>query len=267
MTRLARGSLPWPALPMSGPAKPVCRGSLTVEGAAGVWRPTEDHGLAALRVGRHALAINRTRALSEPWQKTPLRITRVRNGRQRRHSQGKADMTDRKLAALEILNGALWKIDTEDDPTVVVAALVEHAVAIATGEWEPERARTVVAELVEAAFVEEGAKLDRWSRGEVAESEICRLQDGRAVKTEEDLQQWRYEYLDQISQEWGSDGTTPIKVFPEMVRVMAEWVEATHGMYAESDLENVQALADAVSDLTGCLRKCLRAQGGGRDGR
>jgi hypothetical protein len=31
MTRLARGSLPWPALPTSGPAKPVCRGSLTVE--------------------------------------------------------------------------------------------------------------------------------------------------------------------------------------------------------------------------------------------
>jgi hypothetical protein len=253
--RLARGSLPWPALPASGPTtvRPVCRGSITVEAPLAPG--------ARLRItawprsaGRHAVAIARlTRMVAE----NPLRITRVRNGRQRRHSQGKADMTDRKLAALEILNGALWKIDTEDDPTVVVAALVEHAVAIAPGEWEPERARTVVAELVDAAFVEEGAKLDRWSRGEVAESEICRLRDGRAVKTEEDLQQWRYEYLDQISQEWGSDGTTPIKVFPAMVRVMAEWVEATHGMYAESDLENVRALADAVSDLTGCLRKCL----------
>jgi hypothetical protein len=32
-TRLARGSLPWPALPASGPAtaRPVCRGSITVE--------------------------------------------------------------------------------------------------------------------------------------------------------------------------------------------------------------------------------------------
>jgi hypothetical protein len=29
--RLARGLLPWPALPTSGPAKPACRGSLTVE--------------------------------------------------------------------------------------------------------------------------------------------------------------------------------------------------------------------------------------------
>jgi hypothetical protein len=31
-TRLARGSLPWPALPTPGPAvRPVCRGSITVE--------------------------------------------------------------------------------------------------------------------------------------------------------------------------------------------------------------------------------------------
>ena len=84
-----------------------------------------------------------------------------------------------------------------------------------------------------------------------------RLRDGRAVKTEEDLQQWRYEYLDQISQEWGSDGATPIEVFPAMVRVIVEWVEATHGISAECDLETVRALADAVSDLSGYLRKCL----------
>jgi hypothetical protein len=63
----------------------------------------------------------------------------------------------RKRAALEALNGALWEIDTEDDPMVVVAALVEHAVAIATGEWEPERARTVIAELVDLALLEEEA--------------------------------------------------------------------------------------------------------------
>jgi hypothetical protein len=31
-TRLARGSLPWPAPPASGPIpRPVCRGSITVE--------------------------------------------------------------------------------------------------------------------------------------------------------------------------------------------------------------------------------------------
>jgi hypothetical protein len=85
----------------------------------------------------------------------------------------------------------------------------------------------------------------------------CRLRDGRAIVTEEDLQQWRYEYLDQISQEWGSDGATPIEVFPAMVRVMVEWVEAIHGISGECDLETVRALADAVSDLSGCLRKCL----------
>jgi hypothetical protein len=65
----------------------------------------------------------------------------------------------RKRVALEVLNGALWEIDTEDDPTVVVAALLEHAVAIATGEWELAHAKTVVAELVDAAFVEEEAVL------------------------------------------------------------------------------------------------------------
>jgi hypothetical protein len=63
----------------------------------------------------------------------------------------------RKRAALEALDGALWEIDTEWDPTLVVAALIEHAVAIAVGRWEPEHARTVVAELVDAAFVEEEA--------------------------------------------------------------------------------------------------------------
>jgi len=85
----------------------------------------------------------------------------------------------------------------------------------------------------------------------------CRLRDVRSIKTQEDLQQWRYEYLDQISQDWGSDGATPIEVFPAMVRVMVEWVEAINGISAECDLETVRALADAVSDLTGCLRKCL----------
>jgi hypothetical protein len=60
----------------------------------------------------------------------------------------------RKRAALAAVDEVLWKIDTKDDPMVVIAALVEHAVAIAIGEWEPEHVRTVVAELVDAALVE-----------------------------------------------------------------------------------------------------------------
>jgi hypothetical protein len=60
----------------------------------------------------------------------------------------------RKRAALEALNKTLWEIDTEDDPMVLIAALIEHAVAIAIGEWKPERVRTVIAELTDAALVE-----------------------------------------------------------------------------------------------------------------
>jgi hypothetical protein len=63
----------------------------------------------------------------------------------------------RKRAALAALNEVLWEIDTEDDPMVVIASLVEHAVAIAVGQWKTEHARTVIAELVDAALVEEGA--------------------------------------------------------------------------------------------------------------
>jgi hypothetical protein len=66
----------------------------------------------------------------------------------------------RKREALEALSEALWEIDTDlNGRMVVVAALVEHAVAIATGEWEPEHVRTVIAELVDAALVEEEAAL------------------------------------------------------------------------------------------------------------
>ena len=83
-----------------------------------------------------------------------------------------------------------------------------------------------------------------------------RLRDGRAVWTAEDHQQWCYEYFDDVSQTLGRDNT-PHEIFPAMIRVMVEWIEATHGHSAETDLENVRVLADAVSDLTGCLRKCL----------
>jgi hypothetical protein len=69
----------------------------------------------------------------------------------------------RKREALEALSEALWEIDTDlNDRMVVVAALVEHAVAIAIGEWEPERVRTVIAELADAALVEHVAELDRF---------------------------------------------------------------------------------------------------------
>jgi hypothetical protein len=83
-----------------------------------------------------------------------------------------------------------------------------------------------------------------------------RLRDGRAVNTAERHQQWLYEYFDQISRDFGSDHV-PDEIFPVMVRVMVEWVEAVRGMDAELDLETAQALADAVSALTGCLKKCL----------
>jgi hypothetical protein len=67
-------------------------------------------------------------------------------------------MTSARIhAVLEALNGALWEVDTEDDPMVVIGMLVALAAAIAAGEWEPERARTIVGELVDAAFVEEEA--------------------------------------------------------------------------------------------------------------
>src|SRR4051812_25959678 len=94
------------------------------------------------------------------------------------------------------------------------------------------------------------------SPGENVIELACRLRDGRASKTEEDHQQWYYEYLDDLSQTWGMD-STPYEVFPAMVRVMVEWIEAAHGLSAETDLENVRALANDVSNLTGCLGKCL----------
>jgi hypothetical protein len=68
----------------------------------------------------------------------------------------------RKRAALAALDEVLWEIDTENDPTVVIATLVEHAVAIAIGQWEPERVRTVIAELVDQVLVEHVAELDRF---------------------------------------------------------------------------------------------------------
>jgi hypothetical protein len=58
MTRLARGSLPWPAFPTPGPVKPVCRGRLTVEAplASGArlritaWPRSASHGTRWLSI-------------------------------------------------------------------------------------------------------------------------------------------------------------------------------------------------------------------------
>jgi hypothetical protein len=83
-----------------------------------------------------------------------------------------------------------------------------------------------------------------------------RLRDGRAVITAEDHQQWIYEYLDRFSRDIGTDHV-PAEVFPVWVRVMVEWAEQVRGLDAEQDLETARALADAVRDLTDCLKKCL----------
>ena len=46
-------------------------------------------------------------------------------------------MTD-KERAIEVLADTLWHIDDIDE-AVVIRALLEHAVAIAHGQWEPAR--------------------------------------------------------------------------------------------------------------------------------
>lgn len=83
-----------------------------------------------------------------------------------------------------------------------------------------------------------------------------RLRDGREVKTNEDHQQWIYEYFDNISRDFGLD-MTPIQVFPPMTRVMVEWVEAISGMSGEIDRETAQTLTDSMSELSDCLRRLL----------
>ena len=84
-----------------------------------------------------------------------------------------------------------------------------------------------------------------------------RLRDGRPVKTEEDFQQWLYEYFDNISRDFGSDHA-PHQIFPVIIRMMVEWVEAIRGVIdPEIDLETAQCLAEAVKDLTDCQKKCI----------
>jgi hypothetical protein len=85
-----------------------------------------------------------------------------------------------------------------------------------------------------------------------------RLRDGRAVKTDEDFQQWFYEYFDSLSREVGTEHM-PHQIFPTIVRVMVEWVEAIRGMAEpELDLETARCLAEAVKSLTGCQQRCIQ---------
>jgi hypothetical protein len=85
-----------------------------------------------------------------------------------------------------------------------------------------------------------------------------RLRDGRKIKTEQDHQQWLYEYFDKISYDFGSDHP-PSEIFPAIVRMMIEWVDAIRGMSREIDLETAEILASAVRDLTDCLKRCVQS--------
>ena len=70
---------------------------------------------------------------------------------------------EKKRIALEVIGEVLFQLDDElgakvdHDRTIIVAALLEHAVATAVTAWGPEKARPIVHEIVEAAFVEEEA--------------------------------------------------------------------------------------------------------------
>jgi hypothetical protein len=88
-----------------------------------------------------------------------------------------------------------------------------------------------------------------------------RLRDGREIKTEKDHQQWLYEYFDKISHDFGSDHP-PSEIFPAIVRVMVEWVDAIRDMDREIDLETAETLASAVRDLTDCLKRCVQSAKG-----
>jgi hypothetical protein len=75
-----------------------------------------------------------------------------------------ANNEERKRAALEILSDALFRLEDElgeakvdRDQMVIVAALIEHAVAVAVGVWGPDQARAVVHEIVDAALTGEEA--------------------------------------------------------------------------------------------------------------
>jgi hypothetical protein len=70
-------------------------------------------------------------------------------------------MPREKLSALEIVNAALR---FEENPRMAAAALVGRAVETALREWGPDRAREVVAGLVDEAFIEEVAEFPLLTR-------------------------------------------------------------------------------------------------------
>jgi hypothetical protein len=47
-------------------------------------------------------------------------------------------------------------------------------------------------------------------------------------------------------------------LFPPMIRVMVEWVEAISGMSGEIDRETAQTLTDSISELSDCLRRLVQ---------
>ena len=62
-------------------------------------------------------------------------------------------MTD-KERAIEVLARALWHIDDGSiDEAVVIRALLEHAAAIAHGQWELAEVRRVIDEIVDDVLV------------------------------------------------------------------------------------------------------------------
>jgi hypothetical protein len=81
-----------------------------------------------------------------------------------------------------------------------------------------------------------------------------RLRDRRDTEADRECKRVLYEYLDEISQDLGSD-YAPHEVFPIIVRVMIEWAEATRGIDGEIDLQTARALANAITALSAEIRR------------
>jgi hypothetical protein len=84
-----------------------------------------------------------------------------------------------------------------------------------------------------------------------------RLRDGRAVNSDEDFRQWFYEYFENLTGDVGEEHV-PAEIFPLIIRVMVEWVEAV--LWAndpECALETAQSLADAVKHLMDSQKRCI----------
>jgi hypothetical protein len=84
-----------------------------------------------------------------------------------------------------------------------------------------------------------------------------RLRAKRIAEEEADTVQLFYEYFDKISQDIGRNGYCPHEIFPAIVRVMVEWVEAVRGVNPEVDLDTARALSVAIGELRKCLAECV----------